>query len=334
MHPAISIIMSVYNEPIDWISQAIDSILCQTFSDFEFIIVSDNPSGIEQNNLLKKYAQKDKRIKLIYNEVNKGLAYSLNKAIDEANGEFIARMDADDISHPNRFRIQYDFLKHHSEISVCGTWAKRFGNMPFYSYKSYKAPVTAEQVIICSLFASPMVHPSVMGRSHVFKEYQYNSQLLKAQDYDLWRRLLMNGCMICNLPKYLLKYRITAKSKQSKVLSFQKEVATSVRSSLLLKLLPDISEEELFIHGLICENKPISNMASVEQWLLKMKRMLVKKYPLESSYINKILNDIWFRINIYNNLSFKKYYKSELYFQITIVNALRFLKVLFFNRFK
>lgn len=326
--------MSVYNEPIDWISKAIDSILCQTFSNFEFIIVSDNPSGIEQNNLLKKYAQKDKRIKLIYNEVNKGLAYSLNKAIDEANGEFIARMDADDISYPNRFRVQYDFLKNHPEILVCGTWAKRFGETPLFSIKSYKTPVTVGQVAIYSLFASPLVHPSVMGRCGIFKEYKYNSQLVKAQDYDLWGRLLMKDYLICNIPKYLLKYRITTKSKQSQVLSLQEKVAISVRHALLLKLSPDISEQELFLHELICTNATITNKVLTEEWLLKLKRILKGKYSIDSIYIDNFFDDIWFKICLYNSFSLHDYYRSVLHSKISIVNVFRLLKFYLLKSFK
>ena len=99
---AISVVMSVYNEPVDWIRQSIDSILNQTFRYFEFIIINDNPEGISQKKMLKDFAAKDNRIKIIENEENKGLTKSLNIGISKATGKYIARMDADDISMPDR----------------------------------------------------------------------------------------------------------------------------------------------------------------------------------------------------------------------------------------
>lgn len=323
---SISVIMSVYNEPIEWISQSIDSILHQTFKDFEFIIVLDNPHGIEQKNILLAYKNKDERIKLIFNEKNLGLAHSLNIAIENSNGQFIARMDADDISHPDRLRVQYEFLLKHPEISICGTWAKCFGEIPFFSYKSYKTPVTVEQVIINSYFSSPLVHPSIMGRCKIFKENKYNIDLRKAQDYDLWCRLLIKSYRICNIPRYLFKYRITLKSRTLNVISSQQLVANIVRNTLLKKLSMDINEEDLNIHNMICTNKSITDKKIVEVWLQKIHKILINSYPNESLFINKLVNDIWLGFCLLNNISIKDYYSSSLFYRISIINVLRILK--------
>src|SRR5690348_17026682 len=108
--------MSVYNEQDDWLKQSIESILNQTYQYFEFIIVLDNPNNKAAKRLLERYQQIDNRIKLIYNEENIGLTNSLNKALEVAKGTYIARMDADDISDPRRFEIQYNYFKDHNDI--------------------------------------------------------------------------------------------------------------------------------------------------------------------------------------------------------------------------
>ena len=118
--PKISVIMSVYSERVDWIRKSIDSILNQTYSDFEFIIVNDKPDKEENAQLLEEYAARDSRIKVLTNEENIGLTKSLNKAFALAEGEFIARMDADDMALPERFKIQLEFMNAHPEIIASG----------------------------------------------------------------------------------------------------------------------------------------------------------------------------------------------------------------------
>lgn len=120
--PKISVIMSIYKEPVEWVRQSIDSILAQTFSDFEFIIVNDRPDRIENTELLNEYKLKDCRIVVLANETNIGLTKSLNRALDIATGVYIARMDADDISLSHRFQTQVDYLDMHPEICGCGSW--------------------------------------------------------------------------------------------------------------------------------------------------------------------------------------------------------------------
>ena len=108
--PKISVLMSVYNEPVDWMRQAIESILNQTYKDFEFIIVNDNPEREENQLVLNEYRDKDSRISVLCNDQNIGLTKSLNKGLENANCEFVARMDADDIAFPDRLKLQLQYL--------------------------------------------------------------------------------------------------------------------------------------------------------------------------------------------------------------------------------
>ena len=119
--PKVSVVMSVYKEPVEWLHESIDSILNQTFSGFEYIIICDNPEYEEGILLLKGYAKKDNRIRLIFNKENIGLTKSLNIGISIAQGDYIARMDADDISEAKRFEKQLDFFESNPDFDFCST---------------------------------------------------------------------------------------------------------------------------------------------------------------------------------------------------------------------
>lgn len=120
-NPLISVIMSVYREPKEWIIRSIDSILTQTMKDFEFIVVCDNPDYSIAQELILDYHNRDNRLKYIFNDANIGLTKSLNKALSLAVGKYIARMDADDISLPDRFCQQVCFLESNPVYSICST---------------------------------------------------------------------------------------------------------------------------------------------------------------------------------------------------------------------
>src|SRR6478609_8869067 len=121
MNPKVSVIMSVYNGA-RYLKEAVDSILGQTFTDFEFLIV-DDCSNDNSPHILKEYAEKDKRIRLIANEFNLGLTKNLNKMITESKGEYLARFDCDDVSLPNRFAAQVNYLDEHKNVALVSSWA-------------------------------------------------------------------------------------------------------------------------------------------------------------------------------------------------------------------
>lgn len=204
--PLVSVVMSIYNEPLDWIQLSIDSILNQTFKDFEFLIINDNPSRKELSIYLDKINQKDNRIKILTNEENIGLTKSLNIGLRNARGQYIARMDADDISYPSRFEKQVDFMESHPDIIVCGTKVKVFGKKAFLSYDTAfeKDEDIRGQMILNSGFA----HPSVFIRKEILykNNISYDENYKTAQDYKLWYDLRLYG-KFANLKEKLLKYR-------------------------------------------------------------------------------------------------------------------------------
>ena len=159
----VSVIMSNYNTPEDYLRQSIDSILGQTYSNFEFIIVDDASTD---GSLAVIESYKDPRIRIIKNSENLGLTKSLNIALDECRGEYIARMDSDDISLPERFEKQVTFLQSNPDVIVCGTWAKYIGNWKAQNSNDGNRRLIPDRETfkIYQLFGNDpnIVHPSAM----------------------------------------------------------------------------------------------------------------------------------------------------------------------------
>lgn len=204
MKPKVSIIMAVYNE-IDYVEETIMSILNQDFTDWEFIIMIDSLDD-KIISLVKEITKAEPRIKLYFNENNLGLTKSLNLAISTSLGEYIARIDADDIAHKNRIRIQNDFLDNNPNISIVGSWA-RLINEEGKITGTIKTSITNKEISNELLFKNQIIHPSVMIRKSVFDEYgTYNEKILRSQDYDLWLRL-RKKVEFHNIDQFLLDYR-------------------------------------------------------------------------------------------------------------------------------
>ena len=245
--PKISVIMSVYKEPLDWIKQSIDSILQQTFRDFEFIIICDNPENTEAIALLRDYEMQDVRIKLLFNEQNIGLTKSLNRGLSIAKGDYIARMDADDISRKDRFAIQYKYMQEHPEVDVCGSWCRLFGNHHFLSMRIKKMPQNNNEIIAGLLFENPIIHPTVMFKKNINKKIvRYNEAAIRSQDYRLWFDLSLEKAYFHNINKCLVNYRVSANQISTKYSSIQRETSGALRSKLLRTINPHITDEDQF----------------------------------------------------------------------------------------
>lgn len=200
--PKISVIMPAYNAE-KYIGEAIDSILSQTFEDFEFIILNDC-SKDRTEEIILSYG--DPRIVYLKNEQNLGVAATLNKGLANAKGEYIARMDADDISLPERFEKQVTYLDANDDIAVLGTNLECFNEYGTISTGwSVSEP---EQMKVDMFFSCGLAHPSVMMRTDVIRSLGgYDLAFNGLEDYELWCRVLENH-KITTLPDILLRYRI------------------------------------------------------------------------------------------------------------------------------
>jgi glycosyltransferase involved in cell wall biosynthesis len=220
--PVISVILPVYNGE-KYVAESIDSILNQTFTDFELIIIND---GSTDNSLqvLQAYQKFDTRIRLITRE-NKGLVATLNEGIDLARGAWIARMDADDISMPQRFEKQLQWLTK-TKADICGSWIRFFGaeNRPVRQHPHTDAGIKAEM-----LFSPGFAHPTVMMKAALVKLERYDSAWENAEDYDLWERAVRAGWKMTNVPEVLLCYRLHEQQVSKATIVEQQQKSQKIR---------------------------------------------------------------------------------------------------------
>ena len=206
--PKLSVVMSCYNAQ-GTVQKAIDSIVNQSFTEFEFIII-DDASSDNTLEILSQYQKQDKRITILTNESNQGLSYSLNRGIQQARTPIIARMDADDISYSSRLQFQYDFMQDHPEVDILGT-AVRYVDKSQKPVKTVSLP-SEDRDIKKRVFRKTLVfHPTVMIRKEVYEQHgYYDPDLRWAEDADLWYRLY-DKVIFHNLPDVLLDYTIKSK---------------------------------------------------------------------------------------------------------------------------
>ena len=208
--PAISVVLPAFNCE-KYIGEAIQSVLQQTFTDFEFIIINDGSTD-KTEEIIRSFP--DKRIIYEKNDRNNGLVYTLNKGVDMAKAKYIARMDGDDVCLPARFKKQMDYLQQNSSVDVLasivtlidengqatGTWLADTKNI---SEKEIREQLPKNNCI---------AHPSVMGKAAIFKQFRYDLAQSQSEDYDLWLRMMDDGVIIHKLAEPLLRHRILSSS--------------------------------------------------------------------------------------------------------------------------
>ena len=203
--PKVSVILPVYNAE-KFLKEAIDSILNQTFTDFELLLINDGSTD-RSKEIIGSFS--DKRINYVENDINKGLIYSLNRAIDLAEGKYIARMDADDVALPERLEKQIDYLES-SDADIVATRVKLIdekGNaLPDWDDDAKNT--SPSQIKNFLLRDNCLAHPTVMAKTSLFKKYRYKHNQKYSEDYDLWLRVVAEGLKIVKLDQPLLLHRI------------------------------------------------------------------------------------------------------------------------------
>lgn len=251
--PVISVILPVYNTEA-YVREAVQSILNQTYTQFELIIINDaSTDGTLQ--VLQSF--NDSRIKVITNQTNEKVVRCLNKGLDLARGQYIARMDADDIAMPQRFEKQLNAFGNDPSLDVCATWAKAFQNeehgfIPHPDHDDLKASL---------LFHNVIIHPTVMFRKKTFDKYQvrYEETFTNAEDYGLWTAVI-DKMRFAVVPQVLLMYRIHGNNvsvHHSKNWDEIKRMNYMVYKSFLSRLHLHFSEQQLNLHLVLGFNLPV-----------------------------------------------------------------------------
>lgn len=297
--PKVTVLMPVFNAEL-YLKQAITSILNQTFKDFEFLIINDGSSD-NSVEIIKSF--NDSRIRLVHNEKNLGLVKSLNKGIELAKCEYIARMDADDIAHEERLSMQMEFLDSNKDIDICGSILEEIDTGKIYNYE-----LNHNDIVVEMLFRSPLGHPSVVFRKEIFNKYNlYYKENCYAEDYQLWFDY-KDYIKLANVQKVLLKYRVHNSKTRFSILNNEKQAQHSdyIRLSFLeeLGIVPTFEEFEihksLSVKTYLPDNK---YRIETENWLNKIIRGF-KQY--KRSYLfsmekckNKIMSELDDVLNTY-----------------------------------
>lgn len=225
-NPLVSVLMPAYNAE-KYIAAAIESILKQTFSDFELIIINDGSTD-QTPEIIEEYSQKDSRVIVLKNEKNLGICSALNRGLENARGIYLARMDADDWSYPERLKLQLDFLQDHPEVVIVGGMIEVCDqDLRVLNRRSY--PLTDEEIRKKILRLNPFAHPATFYRLETAKKVGgYNPHLVLVEDYDFYFRLGNYG-KFGNLPQTILKLRTYPASYSFQNISNQSRLNLYVR---------------------------------------------------------------------------------------------------------
>lgn len=260
--PLVSVVMTVYNGG-SFVKEAVRSIFDQTFTDFEFIVI-DNASTDGTRLYLKDLHEP--RLRLVLNEKNEGQTKALNRGLKMARGEFIARMDADDVSLPERLAVQVNHLRGHLRQGVVGSWHEEIDEhgkfLKLMRYPSDPLEIRCNLISDGDLTLRCFAHPTALFRAAALRDVGgYDESVLYAQDYELWTRMLAKYD-IGNVPCALLRYRVSKKSTSNRHRSEMSAELDRIVRKNLRRLWPDISECDENILSQMLRNKPIREKIS------------------------------------------------------------------------
>lgn len=290
----VSIVMCAYNSE-KYIAESIESILNQTFADFEFIIIND-ASTDKTEEIIKTYQSKDSRVKLLQNKYKKGISGAANTGLDAAQGEFIARMDSDDISLPTRLEAQIKFLESHPEIGVCGAWVKLIGVDEDIVWEN---PTDPDYIKCIMIFYGAISNPVVMFRRNILESNQLRYMDTAAEDYEMYVRL-SRVTKLTNIPKVLLHYRMHQTNFGKVNRQIQNESANYIRLNQIQELGIVATPQEESIHTNIgfWNIKQDSNFLKLaDLWFKKLITANLKKGIFPEPTFSNLMIEKW--IDIY-----------------------------------
>ncbi len=268
--PRVSVVMPFKNRA-DLIGETIDSVLSQTWTDFELICISDGSTD-ESADIVRNYAARDARVQLWSNENQAGISGAANTGLAHARGEFVARIDSDDIALQNRIAVQVRFMDEHAEVAVCGSWVQTFG---IWGEHIWRLPVSHEEICVRMLFYGALANPSVMIRRKVFADHllYHDEAYQSAKDYELWTRAARK-VRLANVPRVLLRYRTHLASLSTTDRSRMVASVRRVHQRQLRELGLTASADELDLHERISESQfeqTVEFRNRAAEWFEKLK---------------------------------------------------------------
>jgi len=287
----VSVVMPV-RDAEDSVISACLSILQQSFTDLELLVVDDGSRDATRDRL---HELRDPRLRVIENTGPRGISGALNCGVGHAFGQYIARMDADDVSYSDRLQLQYSYLQTHVDVDVCGT-AMRQTDGRIRQYPEADQAIKARMV-----FENAIAHPTVMMRKSIFDQFQaaYDTTLDVAQDYAFWVKNL-ESLNFANLADILHVYQVDSSSdffvrRQAR----RREAARRIRQVLLARLALDPTREELSLHHAVAELRfpfLLERARDVAEWLMRLKHANRYNAVFEETAFENVLAERYFTI--------------------------------------
>lgn len=297
MAPEVTVLLPVYNGE-RYLRDTMDSILGQIYTDFELLIVDDGSTD-GSADIIRSYG--DPRIRVLINPARLKLSGALNRGIDEAQGTYIARMDADDIALPERLGRQLEYLRVHRDVGICGTAIEVFGQV---KRRNDIFPPATEEIRSYALFDCPFSHPTVMFRKDIFDHHllRYDGSYYPTEDYELWSRAAELFPSV-NLGEVLLRYRIHDQSMTGADWDEMDRQAARVIEPLLKNMGIQFTEEELYFHRNIGRGRSVSlnhiaDLERAEKWLLKLIDTNRERECYAEKALFGVVETVWFRLSM------------------------------------
>jgi glycosyltransferase involved in cell wall biosynthesis len=291
--PELSIIMPVYNS-VKYVAEAVNSLLSQSFTNFELIIVND-ASTDGSADVLTNF--NDGRIKLFNNHQNRGIVYSRNRGLAEARGKFIAQFDSDDIAMPDKFEKQIDFLKKNPGFGMVGSWVRMIDGEGKLMKEKWRLPAKPELIPAIMLFRNYFVQSTVVARVDAIPEGGYKAAFDVGEDYVMWIEIAKKH-KVWNLPEYLINYRVHGMSTMNYDTNRVKNREQLIFKNLLGELKIDLAYNNVETHEMIKENDPIDKIETLKRIeghlnLIILQNRITKVY--DEKALSKVVLNRWLK---------------------------------------
>jgi len=296
--PKVSVFMPVYNAG-HYLHEAIDSILKQSFTDFEFVIVNDGSTD-KSEEIIKSY--RDPRIKLFNNPANLGLIASLNVGLEICSGKYIVRMDQDDISMPDRIELQIRFMEANPEVGLLGSWFEDFGEHIESKVVRYSADDT--EIRIRHLYQTHISHPTAVLRSSVVRDHQirFDSEFVHGEDYNCW--VTMSAyCKLSNYPAVLVRKRDHPRNITNSFSSTMHATCTRVKKKQFEAMGAPVNQEEADLYTRFADPEwqfSLSEMHQLEALLTRIETANAKSGFIPAKAYSEYLASKWFHLCLHN----------------------------------
>ena len=290
----ITVLMPLYNGA-SYVRQAVESILNQSYRNFEFLIIDDGSTDAGPDIVT---AMRDERIVLLRNPSNLGVAATLNRGLEAARGRYIARMDADDISLPDRLERQVRFMDEHPDVGISGSWVWLFGGgkLPF----TCRVPGESREVAAYMLFENPLWHMTVIMRRDALNYYslRYNPDFSRSEDYDLWIRA-GRFFPLANLERVLVRVRRTEGSATRANWNEVTRQTEVLLGRQLSNFGMSVTEEDVAFHHRIGRGYRMTSRSQItlaESWLSRLLSENRQRAVVDETALRKVIGIIWFRL--------------------------------------